>query len=93
VNLHNGGAPENNQSAFGDGVAIGSESRVEDPRITDALCRRSNELDVILTRAQEAIEANKLDDLIPLREQFNKLSNQIVAGVRQLARHRLEQSS
>jgi len=56
--------------------------------MTDNLCRRSNELDAISSKVQRAITANKLGELIPLREQFDKVRDQLVSDVQRLARKR-----
>jgi hypothetical protein len=58
--------------------------------LLDIICRRSAELDVILASVQTAIAVDKLGKLTSLREQFDKVRDQIVAEAKRLAQHRLE---
>jgi hypothetical protein len=58
--------------------------------LIDNICRRSAELDVILASVQTAIAVDKLGKLTSLREQFDKVRDQIVAEAKRLAQHRLE---
>jgi hypothetical protein len=86
--------PQNGKhSAVSVSAAIPSDFCSEQMHMTDNLCRRSNELDAILNRVQRAIAANKPGELVRLREQFNKVRDQIVTDVQRLARkRRLEHS-
>jgi hypothetical protein len=69
---------------------ISCDSCPEQMHLIDNICRRSAELDVILASVQTAVAVDKLGKLTSLREQFDKVRDQIVAEAKCLAQHRLE---
>src|SRR6267154_6015367 len=91
-NLPHFARPDGRHSGVANRAAVASGYCSEQMHMTDNLCRHSNELDAISIRVQTAIRANRLGELVRLREHFNKVRDQIVSDVQRLARKRIEHS-
>lgn len=84
------GARKNSPGSVDAAGAIGPYFCSEQSRILDSICLGSNKLDLISISVRNAVAANNFEDLLPLREQVNKLRDEIVCNVERLARHRFE---
>jgi hypothetical protein len=71
-------------------VSISRRICYQDSELIDELCRRAEALEAVSGEVRLAIERNRLDALHALRDEFNALRDEIIAGVCRLTRHRLQ---